>query len=273
MASTRGRDIESSSVRWHDRQPRLTISQTRFMRACTGGPATATTEDELSYLKLVQHRTKTWETVYENVLHANFQSTSPFEDRMLLAIAAILEIYRLRKGISINRALKQLVEDKVIRDSTKNGHTDTLEQWVLAAIGAATLLLHPSDTHEIGHFDIETSGAKSFSQRSISKSLASRPLYELLRGFGEVLPKSPGINSQFKSQSDDQVDPLSARPKSFQVSYLNAATLHYLAGIKIVWVDCIGSHLSFDPAVPALSLFKVPSFCNLHKATSPNLEM
>jgi hypothetical protein len=266
MAFIQKRDIESNYARCGEPPQALTIPQCRFIRACTGTPLATTITHEASYLKLVSYRLSSWQQTYHKVLHNEFHPTVPFEERMLLALTGLVNIYQTKSDYSISRLRQQLTVDKVVLETTSDDAKEIAEQWIFAAIGVVTLLLHPLDTHEPGHFEILTSGARNFSRQSHSDSLAARPIVELLRAFGEVLPKTQNSSSVLQSRNQD-------RSRKFHVSYLNTATLQHLAHIELVWVECIGSHLSFDATIPALYIFKLPSFCNLHKMKTSILEV
>ncbi|EHK48803.1 hypothetical protein TRIATDRAFT_215066 [Trichoderma atroviride IMI 206040] len=47
------------------------------------------------------------------------------------------------------------------------------------------------------------------------------------------------------------------------VSYLRYQTLHDVAGVKLVFVDCISLHLDFDEKSRELRIFRFPSLCKL----------
>ncbi|KAI9671545.1 MAG: hypothetical protein M1817_003597 [Caeruleum heppii] len=80
---------------------------------------------------------------------------------------------------------------------------------------------------------------------------------ELLRALGETIPQHIAMSPDHGRNEDEQPN------LKFQVSCLNAATLTSIAGIQLIWVDTISAHLDFDASVPALYLFRLPSFCRL----------
>ena len=49
----------------------------------------------------------------------------------------------------------------------------------------------------------------------------------------------------------------------FSVAFLNAAFLYQIVGVKIQWTFNIGAHLMFDEQSRHLSLFSLPSFCEI----------
>lgn len=87
-----------------------------------------------------------------------------------------------------------------------------------------------------------------------------RPVDELLRSFGELLPKRRRTVLGSETPNAAGID----FNMKFHVSNLNVATLKQLAYAKIVWVDAVSAHLNFDPNIPVLRTFKAPSYYKLH---------
>ncbi len=63
------------------------------------------------------------------------------------------------------------------------------------------------------------------------------------------------------------------RQSKLFVSNLNASTLQDLAHIQIIWIDTISAHLDFDPTIPSVKLFRLPSFCKLHMTVDSVIKM
>ncbi|KAK4156153.1 hypothetical protein C8A00DRAFT_30965 [Chaetomidium leptoderma] len=58
----------------------------------------------------------------------------------------------------------------------------------------------------------------------------------------------------------------------FHVSVLNAAALKAV-GVRLVWVDSLTTHLHLDPEIPALYLFRSPSYCILQASETAFLSL
>lgn len=96
-----------------------------------------------------------------------------------------------------------------------------------------------------------------FDSDKISIDLADRPLFVILKGFGNLLPSPPSNITQVASEhSKDAATWLPLNPAETN-AYLLTTLLH----VKIRWVDCLSLHLDYDKSSRTLSLFSCPSFC------------
>jgi hypothetical protein len=91
----------------------------------------------------------------------------------------------------------------------------------------------------------------------VSAELSERPLFVLLKGFGNLLPSPPlqitQVASEHSKSASEWMPLISAET--------NAYLLHTLLRVQIRWVDCLSLHLDFDKSSRTLSLFSCPSFC------------
>jgi hypothetical protein len=188
--------------------------------------------------------------------------------RILWALCAMMTILRADYNMSIPRVLQRLTQDGVFQIGSGPSSDSKAKHCLISLIGWCSLLFIPSRTITDGTFDIDPQGAKCFTQSSIQLENAQRPVDELLRSFGELLPKRRTIL---------EIDTINATKTDFNMKYhvsnLNVATLKQLADVKIVWVDAVSAHLDFNPTIPALCIFKAPSYCKLHTSNEAFLPL
>ncbi|KAJ5710115.1 hypothetical protein N7493_009707 [Penicillium malachiteum] len=103
---------------------------------------------------------------------------------------------------------------------------------------------------------VDITGTRQFLTSSQPIEKADRPLVEVLKGFGEILPVC--------GQETSSLDAGMVDGDTLEVANLNLATLINIGRINIIWVKSISSHLEFDSLHRRLSLFCMPSFCLLN---------
>lgn len=177
----------------------------------------------------------------------------------------VIETMRKNPGISIARTIYRLQQSNVIKSKLEEDPAVIVRNSIFSAIGIASQVFVPVRTKSKDHFKIDTQGASCPSKTTVDFDKAQRPWDELLRGFGEIFPR--------KSSMNGISIPVGTQPLKYHVSSLNAATLRRIAGVKIMWVDSISSHLDFDSTIPALYLFRKPSFCMLQASEGSLLSM
>ena len=158
--------------------------------------------------------------------------------------------------ILLSRLATRLVRDSVFHLAAGDNDLPT-QHCLISLIGWCSLLFIPSRNISDGAFDLDTQGAKCFKRTSIALESAQRPIDELLRSFGELLPNKR-IGTKHSTKAHGSL--------KFHVSNLNISTLKKLAGVKIVWVDTMSAHLDFDPTTATLCIFKAPSYCKLNSS-------
>ena len=115
------------------------------------------------------------------------------------------------------------------------------------------------------------------SSKTVAGEMASRPLDQLLRAFGDIMPKKVQRHAHVEAAAGgggngNRDDEAGLR---FEVVHLNVAALQDMARVKIVWIDTLGDHLKFETIggqQPKLYLFKCPSFCKLHHSDASLLD-
>lgn len=189
----------------------------------------------------------------DEFLHPQFhQDQSPI-NRFLEACCATVDRIRETPKSSLNKILLFLQEKQVFVSPEDADEQKKILSLVFRIILWTTHVAVPSSTLS-STFKVDKQGAKYPSLSSLEPDKAHRPLGIMLRGLGESLPKyRPGT----ESQGGVYTSPVT----KFQVLSLNAKALKEVGGMKFVWVDSISAHLDLNPSIPALYLFRVPSFC------------
>jgi hypothetical protein len=201
--------------------------------------------------------------LFRKTLDEAYYRTCGDRDRILWTLCATITILRAEPTISISRLATRLVRDSVFCLTT--GESDLpIRQCLISLIGWCSLLFIPSRTISDGVFDLDTQGAKCFSRTSIKLESAQRPIDELLRSFGELLPKKR-TDTTHATETHGSL--------KFQVSNLNIATLKKLANLEVIWVDTVSAHLDFDATTATLCIFKAPSYCKLNPSDDTFLSM
>ncbi|KAB8360671.1 hypothetical protein FH972_024408 [Carpinus fangiana] len=192
-------------------------------------------------------------------LTTNFNEDEEPYQRLLLASCRVMQILRAKKDMSINRLQQQLVQESVLMPHEEDRDKRKQHQLIFGILGWISLLYLPAPHVRIESFKINGIAMIPPKKTSVNSEKAQRPIDELLRAFGPILPTSP-----------DHFDPSpSSAPHSrlkFHVASLSAATLISLTKVKLVWVEAISAHLEFDTTIPELYIFKLPSFCNLQQS-------
>ncbi|KAL6692954.1 hypothetical protein J3F84DRAFT_381179 [Trichoderma pleuroticola] len=128
---------------------------------------------------------------------------------------------------------------------------------IFAVVLTLTHIATPSkDTALSSAFCIDKQGAHLPTYRSVPWEMGNRPIDEMLGSLGEILPHSVVSDNREILGDQSSLDKL-------HVSTLNAAALKRIAGMQFIWVDSFTAHLDLNPHVPALYLFRCPSYCKL----------
>ena len=161
-----------------------------------------------------------------------------------------------------------LTLDEIAQGIEKMQGLKTEESWkrlkylVFAILGWQSMLYKPAfrvcDLDEFAVVeDDETNSGLVFDVFRVPASLADRPLYVLLKAFGNLLPAPPiGLTAVASEYSKEASSWIPLYPAE-----INAYLLHKLLRIRIRWVDSLALHLDYDKASKTLSLFRYPSFC------------
>lgn len=191
------------------------------------------------------------------------ESQWPMEtpERLFEMMAEIAACMRRFPQFSISEAVEHLKTQGIIRlvESDREGQLAAV-RITFAMCGWISMLYNPILTHlhEADGVYIDGQGAISFLASTQSVNNMCRPLSEVLRGFGDIVPapiEDCGMNQVSHGSGD-----------SFLVSHLNAATLCHTGEIEIIWVESVSSHLEFNSLERKLLLFCLPCFCQINLA-------
>lgn len=202
-----------------------------------------------------------WHTVFDSFLGPSLPATDGPTAKAMQFCCKLIVVYRDLGNPSICRAIKRLQQDHVFVADDDLCSRIEVQQLVFNAIGWISLLYVPDRTLGTNSFRVQITSKNSEIKPSVTREQAQRPLDELFRSFGDVLPRSQRRMSGLAEQSSDH-----AGAKKLLVSCLNMATMKTLAGMEIVWVASPSAHLEFDPTIPSISIFRCPSLCKIQKS-------
>jgi hypothetical protein len=174
------------------------------------------------------------------------------KDKAMRFCCDLMVVYREKNNLSICRAIKELQDRGLVAGGDDLRSDPEAQQLVFRAIGWISLLYVPDFTLRRTSFRIKVASEKTEIKASATMDRAERPLDELLRSFGDLLPK--------KQTSDISTTKLLVR-------FLNMDTMTKLAKIKIKWVASPSAHLEFDITGPSISIFQCPSLCEVQKSS------
>lgn len=238
--------------------------ESKLLGLCTGHETNPPSRQALCFLNYLE--AKIAESDFNVTLHQHlrpdFLPRYSQRERAMWMICKVLEIYRAENDISIQRAVRLLYTDQVFLQQSEEQNDENLKILIFSILGWTTALFEPSDSLDSNSFVIRNRCPGSPLRTSVMMNKAQRPLDELLRAFGDLLPKKTAT----ESDGDDV-------RLTFQVSYLNAATLKTIGHISICWVDSLSSHLMFDPTGLTLCLFRIPAICEAQRSDSSILSM
>ncbi|KAF2267609.1 hypothetical protein CC78DRAFT_511770 [Lojkania enalia] len=175
--------------------------------------------------------------------------------------AAVAKFVRDSEGISIDDIVEYLRETESIENTPEVFGAQRL--LVFAILGWQSMLYRPAfNTCTLSELAIHEDGDEHssrlvFQTNRISAELCDRPLFIVLKGFGNLLPSS--ISSATPTASEN--NKLAATSIPLNPVETNAYLLRTLLHVKIRWVDCVALHLDYDKSSKTLSLFRFPSFC------------
>ncbi|EHK20634.1 uncharacterized protein TRIVIDRAFT_69156 [Trichoderma virens Gv29-8] len=236
-------------------------NERRLLERCSNKNLEQVSSGELgAYLLHLRSLTKKlwlgkWDSLIdqEYILHEQ-----PFEKIVQLCYE-VADVLREHGAISINKIVQKMQGKKIIRVDTDQSYDSY--GLIFSILGWLSLLYIPAIQDQSGEMRIITQSTQLTIKDKIPTELVSRPLDELLRKFGELLP----IRDIGRNEPVSQINAQAATPTRLEVSHMNVATLKDMANMQIIWVDSLSEHLEFDPAQPSLSLFKCPSFCRIQK--------
>jgi hypothetical protein len=193
----------------------------------------------------------------EEILDREFCPCHTPEQKLVKACVEIIAMLRQNPRYSIQKLSESLQRARITTATSDTNTQNRMFEAIFAIVLTLTHIATPSkDTALSSAFWIDKQGAHFPAYRSVAWEMVSRPIDEMLGSLGETL--SIGMVPDDREISGDQ----SALDK-LHVSTLNAVALKEIAGMQFIWVDSITAHLDLNPHVPALHLFRCPSYCKL----------
>ncbi|KAH6839442.1 hypothetical protein B0I37DRAFT_386455 [Chaetomium sp. MPI-CAGE-AT-0009] len=197
-----------------------------------------------------------WDTLFD----AEFKlCDTPYEKTIQLCYE-MTHVLREHGAISINRLLQKLQQRGTIRADLDLSYCSAAHTLVFSLLGWLSLLYVPAIQDQSDELRINLQATQLAIRDTVSTEMVGRPVDELLRSFGELLPlRNIGrVNAGLQIETQP-------RRAMLEVSHLNVSTMKDMANMQIIWVDSLSEHLAFDPITPSVSIFKCPSFCQLQK--------
>ncbi|KAH6620733.1 hypothetical protein B0J18DRAFT_205972 [Chaetomium sp. MPI-SDFR-AT-0129] len=201
-----------------------------------------------------------WLDDWDSLFDAEFKlCNTPYEKTIQLCYE-MTGVLREHGAISINRIVQKLQQRRTVRADLDLSYCSAAHIMVFSLLGWLSLLYVPATQDQSDELRINLQATQLAIRDTVSTEKVGRPLDELLRSFGELLP----LRIIGKVETGPQTEPQSPRAM-LEVSHLNVSTLKDMANMQIIWVDSLSEHLAFDPITPSVSIFKCPSFCQLQK--------
>ncbi|KAI1147479.1 hypothetical protein F4825DRAFT_148872 [Nemania diffusa] len=196
-----------------------------------------------------------WVTVLQGVDSAGSSTTS----EMIATVAEHIGCEWRRRGtirISGRQGLvTQLVESRCFEEAALTIHHNLACQVIFTVIGWISMLYSPIvSPKDASTLVIERDGPTSIDTTVQPVMNCQKSFLDILGTFGTILPR----NGPMKEQNPKETGVL-LMPKTF-----NAMILRQL-GVTINWVTSMSAHLDFDSKRLKLSLFCLPSFCEIHQ--------
>ena len=248
----------------------ISTEEQRLLEVCTGREIAVDDSEARAYLLHFKSLAdEKWTSEIDSLFYAEYELPGESLDKIIQLSAEVASVIRKHGGISICRLVQKLQIKGILCQEDDLSGDPFARSLIFNLIGWLSLLYIPARRIRSNDLKIVIQSDKSAIRSNVATEMAARPLDELLRSFGDLLPRSIArLPSKSQSLAEESIP-----ATKFQVSHLNVATLRDIANMQIVWVDTISAHLEFDPTIPSLSLFKCPSFCKIHKSPDSILAM
>ncbi|KAK2875215.1 hypothetical protein FQN49_001685 [Arthroderma sp. PD_2] len=192
----------------------------------------------------------------------NVTGGSPVEKPHLdQLIHAIEDFIKLEEVVTIDGIAKYLGKLEVFE--SEDDLLPAQKLLIFAVLGWRSMLYQASfNTCSIKEFAVHRDSDQPhsglvFDTYRVPAHLSNRPLWVLLKAFGNLLPARDPTAPQLASENGKLVS-------SWMPLYpmeTNAYLLNALLRVRIRWVDSLALHLDYDKSTRTLSLFAYPSFC------------
>ena len=174
---------------------------------------------------------------------------------------AVAKFVRDNEAVSIDDVVEHLRKTQKMEGTCETFKAQRL--LVFAILGWQSMLYRPafntcSQDELAVHEDYDQSNfGLVFDTNRVSADLADRPLFIILKGFGNLLPSPPPNITQVASENSKAA----ATWLPLDPAETNAHLLLTLLHVRIRWVDCLALRLDYNKSSRTLSLFSCPSFC------------
>lgn len=188
---------------------------------------------------------------------------------------AVQKIALTERGATIDEVVEQLDTAGVLDQggcSTNSGAGDATRQLVFAFLGWQSMVYVPElNSHPLGTLAIRhdanapESGLVFDRYVTSSEDMADRPLWVLLKSFGNLLPAHPqDVAVRAADVAAFEAVQTAASWAPLYPDQFNAYMLRTLLRVRFRWVDTLALHLDYDKSTRTLSLFAFPSMCVAH---------
>jgi hypothetical protein len=248
-------------------------SEKHFIDALVGEsglqPSIIEVRSSKRYLEYLKFRIPSFDCLQYFKLWAEYsEAESNPVARVLDSVPSICRCLRI-PGTSMEDMLRALVEDSILNESVFDNEEKLFDgsSMVLTTIGLFSML------YDIDGHGLSTSVTKTQTMRRkkpqlqhkiegviISPPSIQQPFLHSLRALDECLPhlefRAPQTSSGTFGYPNSSNDTLFA-------SNLSLSTLCRTGQLEIIWTTLIGRHFEIDLANSTLSLFALPSACDL----------
>lgn len=177
-------------------------------------------------------------------------------------LSCLAEFARSVEDFTIDEALNHLVYTGHFASPKEQVKRDQARQVVFAYLGWMTGLYSALAPHDewMSYLRIYSNEFGENEEVPLI-SRCERPFCELLDVLcGSFLPRENPDLTATATQPRREDDYLSS-DAYFVVDHMNAAALHHIGGLRIIWVDDMPSHLTLDIIHKTLMLYRYPSVC------------
>ncbi|KAJ8130117.1 hypothetical protein O1611_g3517 [Lasiodiplodia mahajangana] len=186
-----------------------------------------------------------------------FHGNSDNVTRIVHLMSLMVDLLRGRPNIHVSTAIVTLVQQGALgaAEAEDARLMNSQKKLLFIVVGWITNIYIP-DTAVIDQpYKVDTEGATCFDMAEVEPDVDNRPILEIVRGLGDVLPVRDNVGDADIGES-----------KILHVASLNIATLTRVGQVRIDWTSSISSHLDFDTAClspetgimqPVLKLFRL----------------
>jgi hypothetical protein len=175
--------------------------------------------------------------------------------------ASVATFVQGNEGVTIDDVVEHLRQPQVFDTAPQSYNAQRL--LVFTILGWQSMLYRPAfntcslDELAVHDYDAHLKSGLVFDTHKVSVELSDRPLFVVLKAFGNLLPAPSPKSTQLASENSKAAATWLALDPAETNAYLLQTLLH----VRIQWVDCLSMHLDYNKSERTLSLFMYPSFC------------